>query len=225
MPETELYSPIKTFLESQGYTVKAEINSCDVVAIRGDDPPVIIELKTGLTLQLLYQAIDRLSLTDAVYIAIAKPKRALPIAAVKLVKRLGLGLIVVSKSGSVDVFADPAPYSPRQNTKRKSALLKEFRNRQGDPNIGGSTKTKLMTAYKQDALRCLKILSVHGPTRVVDVRKLTHVERAATILRSDYYGWFTKHARGVYTITEIGTEAIEIFSVEIASITKSESPR
>lgn len=225
MPETELYSPIKTFLESQGYTVKAEINSCDVVAIRGDDPPVIIELKTGLTLQLLYQAIDRLSLTDAVYIAIAKPKRALPIAAVKLVKRLGLGLIVVSKSGSVDVFADPAPYSPRQNTKRKSALLKEFRNRQGDPNIGGSTKTKLMTAYKQDALRCLRILSVHGPTRVVDVRKLTHVERAATILRSDYYGWFTKHARGVYTITEIGTEAIEIFSVEIASITKSESPR
>ena len=225
MPETELYSPIKTFLESQGYTVKAEINSCDVVAIRGDDPPVIIELKTGLTLQLLYQAIDRLSLTDAVYIAIAKPKRALPIAAVKLVKRLGLGLIVVSKSGSVDVFADPAPYTPRQNTKRKSALLKEFRNRQGDPNIGGSTKTKLMTAYKQDALRCLKILSVHGPTRVVDVRKLTHVERAATILRSDYYGWFTKHARGVYTITEIGTEAIEIFSVEIASITKSESPR
>ena len=225
MPETELYSPIKTFLEAQGYTVKAEINSCDVVAIRGDDPPVIIELKTGLTLQLLYQAIDRLSLTDAVYIAIAKPKRALPIAAVKLVKRLGLGLIVVSKSGSVDVFADPAPYSPRQNTKRKSALLKEFRNRQGDPNIGGSTKTKLMTAYKQDALRCLRILSVHGPTRVVDVRKLTHVERAATILRSDYYGWFTKHARGVYTITEIGTEAIEIFSVEIASITKSESPR
>ena len=225
MPETELYSPIKTFLEAQGYTVKAEIKSCDVVAIRGDDPPVIIELKTGLTLQLLYQAIDRLSLTDAVYIAIAKPKRALPIAAVKLVKRLGLGLIVVSKSGSVDVFADPAPYSPRQNTKRKSALLKEFRNRQGDPNIGGSTKTKLMTAYKQDALRCLKILSVHGPTRVVDVRKLTHVERAATILRSDYYGWFTKHARGVYTITEIGTEAIEIFSVEIASITKSESPR
>ena len=225
MPETELYSPIKTFLESQGYTVKAEIKSCDVVAIRGDDPPVIIELKTGLTLQLLYQAIDRLSLTDAVYIAIAKPKRALPIAAVKLVKRLGLGLIVVSKSGRVDVFADPAPYTPRQNTKRKSALLKEFRNRQGDPNIGGSTKTKLMTAYKQDALRCLRILSVHGPTRVVDVRKLTHVERAATILRSDYYGWFTKHARGVYTITEIGTEAIEIFSVEIASITKSESPR
>lgn len=225
MLETSLYPPIKAFLESQGYTVKAEINSCDVVAIRGDDPPVIIELKTGLTLQLLYQAIDRLSLTDAVYIAIAKPKRALPIAAVKLVKRLGLGLIVVSKSGSVDVFADPAPYSPRQNTKRKSALLKEFRNRQGDPNIGGSTKTKLMTAYKQDALRCLKILSVHGPTRAVDVRKLTHVERAATILRSDYYGWFTKHARGVYTITEIGTEAIEIFSVEIASITKSESPR
>jgi hypothetical protein len=225
MPETDLYLPIKAFLESQGYTVKSEVNSCDVVAMRGDDPPVIVELKTGLTLQLFYQAMDRLTLTDAVYIAIARPKRAVPSDAVKLTKRLGLGLIVVSKSGSVEVIADPASYIPRQNAKRKSALLKEFRHRQGDPNTGGSTKTKLMTAYKQDALRCLAHLNVNGPTKISTLSKETKVGRASSILRNDYYGWFIKQARGVYAITETGSVAIKTFAVDIATITRSESPK
>jgi hypothetical protein len=225
MPETDLYLPIKSYLESQGYTVKAEVNSCDVVALRAGDPPVIVELKTGLTLQLFYQAMDRLTLTDAVYIAIARPKRAVPTEAVKLTKRLGLGLIVVSKSGSVEVLADPAPYAPRQNAKRKTALLKEFRSRQGDPNTGGSTKTKLMTAYKQDALRCLAHLHANGPTKVSTLRKETKVERAATILRSDYYGWFVKRERGIYAITNDGTAAIKTFAVQITAVTQSESPK
>lgn len=219
MRETDLYPPIKIFLESQGYTVKAEISSCDVMAIRGDDPPVIIELKTGLTLQLFYQAVDRLALTDAVYIAVPRPKRAVPSEAVKLTKRLGLGLIVVAKSGSIEVLADPAPYAPRQNAKRKTALLKEFRNRQGDPNIGGSTKTKLMTAYKQDALRCLIHLHHNGPTRVVDIRNQTRVDRASNILRSDYYGWFIKEQRGIYSLTAAGSKAVVEFKIEIAILT------
>jgi hypothetical protein len=218
MAETDLYLPIKSFLESQGYTVKAEVHSCDVVAMRGDDPPVIVELKTGLTLQLFYQAMDRLALTDAVYIAIAKPKRAVPSDAVKLCKRLGLGLIVIAKSGAVEVIADPVPYTPRQHAKRKTALLKEFRNRKGDPNIGGSTKTKLMTAYKQDALRCLSHLHVNGPTKVSVLRKETKVERAATILRSDYYGWFAKVERGVFAVTEVGVVAVAEFKIEIARL-------
>jgi hypothetical protein len=218
MAETDLYLPVKSLLESQGYTVKAEVNSCDVVAMRGDEPPVIVELKTGLTLQLLYQAMDRLSLTDAVYIAIARPKRAVPREAVKLCKLLGLGLIIVAKSGTVEVVADPAPYKPRPHSKRKIALLKEFRSRLGDPNIGGSTKTKLMTAYKQDALRCLVHLHVNGPTKISHLRKETNVERAATILRSDYYGWFVKQERGVYAITNHGVEQVAIFKTEISRL-------
>jgi hypothetical protein len=219
MPETDLYQPIKAFLESQGYAVKAEVQSCDVVAMRGDDPPVIVELKTGLTLQLFYQAMDRLTLTDAVYIAITRPKRAVPSDAVKLCKRLGLGLIIVAKSGAVEVLADPVAYNPRQNIKRKTALLKEFRNRLGDPNTGGSTKTKLMTAYKQDALRCLAHLHREGPTKIAELRKHTKVDRSATILRSDYYGWFIKHARGIYGLTENGIAAMQSFASEIAKLT------
>ena len=216
--ETDLYPPIKRLLESQGFEVKAEVKSCDVMAVRGDESPVIVELKNGLTLQLIYQAIDRLSITDLVYIAVAKPKRAVPLEAQKLCKRLGLGLLVVSKSGSVDVLAEPVPYTPRPNKNRKATLLKEFHKRKGDPNIGGSTKTKLMTAYKQDALRCLTYLNTNGPTKISDLSKNTKVDRAATILRSDYYGWFAKQSRGIYSLSKIGTKAILDFADAIANL-------
>ncbi len=216
--ETDLYAPIKRLLESQGYQVKAEVKSCDVMAVRGDEPPLIVELKTGLTLQLIYQAIDRLSITECVYIAISKPKRAVPSEAVKLCKRLGLGLLVVAKSGSVDVLAEPVPYLPRSNKNRTNALLKEFEKRRGDPNIGGSTKTKLMTAYKQDALRCLCHLHSNGSTKISNLRKATQVDRAATILRADYYGWFVKEDRGIYNVTDAGRSAILIFAREIAAL-------
>ena len=33
--ETDLYPPIKAFLEDQGYVVKAEVGAADVVAVRG----------------------------------------------------------------------------------------------------------------------------------------------------------------------------------------------
>jgi hypothetical protein len=216
--ETDLYAPVKRLLESQGYTVKAEVKSCDVIAVRGDEPPIIVELKNGLTLQLIYQAIDRLSITEHVYIAIAKPKRAVPLEAQKLCKRLGLGLLVVFKSGTVAILAEPVPYAPRPNKNRKTALLKEFHKRKGDPNIGGSTKVKLVTAYKQDALRCLCHLHSNGATKVSHIRKATQVDRAATILRADYYGWFFKEDRGIYNITDAGRSAIVMFEREIAGL-------
>jgi hypothetical protein len=34
MPETDHYLPIKRHLEFQGYTFKAEVKGCDVVALR-----------------------------------------------------------------------------------------------------------------------------------------------------------------------------------------------
>ena len=64
MPETDLYGPIKTFLEAQGYVVKGEIGACDVMAVRGDEGPVVVELKERLTLALILQAVDRLTFSD-----------------------------------------------------------------------------------------------------------------------------------------------------------------
>lgn len=33
--ETDLYGPVKSFLEGQGYVVKSEVGVADVVALRG----------------------------------------------------------------------------------------------------------------------------------------------------------------------------------------------
>ncbi len=43
--ESDLYAPVKALLEGQGYVVKGEVRGCDVVAVRGEEPPVIVELK------------------------------------------------------------------------------------------------------------------------------------------------------------------------------------
>ena len=219
MRETDLYPAVKSFLEARGFEVKAEVNGCDVVARREGDAPVIVELKLGFTLQLVYQAVDRLALADHVYIAVAKAKRGLPVEAVKLCRRLGLGLIVVAASGSIEVLAEPAPYAPRKSVKRGQRLLKEFTKRKGDPNLGGSGGTKLMTAYKQDALRCLTHLSTHGPSKLAALRTATKVERAANIMRDNYYGWFGRAGRGVYELTSEGQAATKSFATHISALT------
>ena len=195
---------MKRHLEVQGYEVKSEIKSCDVVGLRADEVPVIVELKQAMSLALLYQAIDRLAVTEHVYIAIARPKRGVASSALKLCRRLGLGLIVVTASGSVEVMADPVPYKPRLNTRKRGLLLKEFNARSGDPNLGGSTRTPLMTAYRQDAIKCAAYLSAHGPTRVRDLKAATRVDRSASILRGNVYGWFRKADRGIYELSPLG---------------------
>ena len=54
--ETDLYPPVKAYLEGQGYAVKGEVQGCDVVALRGAEPPVIVELKQRFSLDLVLQA-------------------------------------------------------------------------------------------------------------------------------------------------------------------------
>lgn len=93
--ESDLYPPVKALLERQGYTVKGEVGAADVVARRGDEPPVVVELKLRFSLSLYHQAIARQALTDLVYIAVPRPegrgaRRALK-DNVALCRRLGLG--------------------------------------------------------------------------------------------------------------------------------------
>src|SRR5438477_9318086 len=71
--ETALYMPVKQFLERRGYEVKAEVRGCDLVARRGDEPLVVVELKLRLNLTLILQGVDRLALTERVYLALPRP--------------------------------------------------------------------------------------------------------------------------------------------------------
>ena len=218
MKETELYAPIKSYLEGQGYEVKAEVKDCDLVAVRGTEEPIIIELKISLSIALLMQGIDRQTMTDAVYVAVpaGKGKRwASQVKdAVKLCRRLGLGFISVrfdAKTPSVLVHCDAGPYQPRKVKKRKEALLKEFERRIGDHNTGGQTKRKIITAYRQDALRIAMALN-DGPNKPSVLKKELGVDKAASILQADHYGWFERVERGVYELRASGEEALEIYA-------------
>ncbi|HLA01431.1 MAG TPA: DUF2161 family putative PD-(D/E)XK-type phosphodiesterase [Aestuariivirga sp.] len=217
LPETDLYLPVKRFLEAQGYDVKGEIGDCDVLAVRGNEPPVIVELKTGFNLQLLLQGIDRQTVTDSVYLAIPEPKRPLPQDILRLCKRLGLGLLVVDRDW-VEAYLDPAPYQPRKAPRRKAVLLKEFQRRVGDYNSGGSSRRPLVTAYRQDALRCVKFLKNTGASKVSDIVAQTKVERAAGILQRDPYGWFVREDRGIYFLSPKGEAAVTMFADVLAAV-------
>ena len=39
MKESDLYPPLKEFLEDQNYEVKGEVQDCDVLAVRGEEAP------------------------------------------------------------------------------------------------------------------------------------------------------------------------------------------
>jgi hypothetical protein len=204
-PESALSAPVKALLVAQGYDVKGEITGCDLVGVRGDDPPVIVELKRTFSLALVHQGIDRLALSDAVYLAVgAWPARATEVR--RLCRRLGLGLIVVT-GGRADVLEDPSPYQPRRNARRAGRLLREHQRRVGDPMAGGSTRVPVMTAYRQQALRCARLLEP-GPMTPREMRAAADVPNAGPILRDDVYGWFERIARGTYVLTPRGREAL-----------------
>ena len=213
--ESDLYPPVKALLEGQGYVVKGEVRGCDVVAVRGSEAPVVVELKRVFGLGLVLQGVDRLALTDAVYLAVGQwPKQMKNVK--KLCRRLGLGLIVVAHERA-DIVLDPAPYAPRKNKRKLGRMLGEHARRVGDPNRGGSsTRVPMMTAYRQEALRCAELLKT-GPMTLAALRAAADVPNAAKILQHDYYGWFERVERGTYGLTPAGARGLETFAMPLTS--------
>jgi len=185
--------------------------------VRGSEPPVIVELKRAFGLGLVLQGVDRLALSDAVYLAVgAWPKDMRKVR--KLCRRLGLGLMVVVKERA-EVALDPTPYRypPRKKRRRAGRLLGEHARRVGDPNRGGSsTKVPMMTAYRQTALRCAASLAAHGSMKVAALRAACDAPNAAAILRDDFYGWFERVERGVYALTPKGRRELELHNARAA---------
>ena len=126
----------------------------------------------------------------------------------KLLRRIGVGLLMVDRAGNVAVLLEPGPYQPRKNRGRHRALVREHRGRSGDPNIGGSTRRPLMTAYRQNALSCAAALAGGKPCSVADIRRATGTEIAGRILLRNVYGWFERARRGQYRLTPLGQQAL-----------------
>jgi hypothetical protein len=228
LSETELYPPIKSFLEKQGYSVRAEVRNCDLVAIRGEEPPIIVELKKTFNLPLLIQGIHRLQHSNQVYLAVEQnPKGRAPYNLKwsdlqHLCRMLGLGLMTVrfykTKKPFVEIQCDPIPYIPRKNAKRTASILNEFKERSGDYNVGGSNKRKLVTAYREKSLRCAVLLQQNGPLTTKQLREMTGNGKVTLLLQHNYYLWFQRVNRGVYELTPLGVEALGTFEHVILGV-------
>jgi hypothetical protein len=235
--EATLYAPVKLFLQRLGYEVKGEVRGCDLVARRGDEPPVIVELKLRFNLALVLQGIDRLALSERVYVAVPRPssRRGRPGRGARglvpdapgvrrLCCRLGLGLILVDRD-SIVVVEEPVPYRPRPASGRAARLIAEFERRQGDMNVGGRRRTPIVTAYRQDALRCARALVASGPMALAELRIATGVGAAAHILQRNVYGWFERLGRGTYRVSDRGREALGQFAVAVAALADPNAAR
>ena len=218
MKESDLYPSLKGFLEAQNFEVKGEVQNCDVLAVRGEETPVVVELKLTLNLNVILQAVERLILTPKVYIGVPGQCKILKRQRkriIKLLRMLGLGLIVIRpgwKTGSVEVLLDPGEYKPRQSKRKQERLLGEFMNRVGDPNMGGADRRKgIMTAYRQKALAIASFLRDNGPTKASNIANALNEPKTRDILYRNVYGWFDRVSLGIYALSTRGNREIPLW--------------
>lgn len=217
--EEDLFDPICKWLINNGYTVQAEVQSCDVVAQK-DDEMLIIELKKSFNLQLVYQCLERQKLSPIVYAAIANPNRGKRNKnfnkITNLLKRLGIGLFVVhlyKSSSIVDHIHEAQTVKVRKNARKKNKVLNEISKRSGNYNKGGK-QGKIITAYREAALHVYFLLHKRVEASPSELIKDGAPPNTGNILRDNHYGWYHKIARGRYTfdvdLKDIKTEYGEV---------------
>lgn len=228
LKEEQLYEPIKSYFTERGYEVKSEVNHCDLVGVHQETEEVIIvEMKKTFNLALLLQGVERLRLGAAVYLAVERNRKKSGAVnqrysdLTELCRRLGIGLLTVTfyvtKKPVVELLCSPNEEPIRRNRPSKGRrLLYEFKERSGDYNVGGSHARKLVTAYRERALRCANALDELQQASPSQITKLTGVRNVGNILRDNHYLWFKKIDRGVYCLTDEGKQALKEYETIIA---------
>ena len=213
--ETDLCSPVRDYLVAQGYTVRSEVKDCDMVAVKGGDL-IAIELKRRFDTKLLVQATKRQRVTGTVYVAV--PRSAVRgkgrdwWGVRRLCRQLELGLILVDldkEPAWVDVVFHPVPCDRKRSSRARRAVLEEMAGRSDDYNAGGSAGTKLVTAYRENAIRIACCLEAHGSLTPRELREMGTGQKTTSILNSNFYEWFERVDRGVYRIRAKGRAALK----------------
>jgi hypothetical protein len=215
LKESDLSQPVTSYLEENGYSVQCEVHNTDIVAQK-DDEILAIELKKSFNATLLIQAVERQKFADSVYVAIPRPNNLRRSKNFKgmchLLKRLGLGLILVSflkTKTRIDVLIHPSDYEPRKSNYKKKAILREVAERSGSYNKGGITRKKIITAYKEKVIQIACYLEKFGPLSPKDLKKMGCPEKTGSMLYKDFYGWFERVEKGVYKLHENGAKALK----------------
>lgn len=219
MKETDLFDPIRQYLEAQGYSVHSEVRHCDLVARMGDKI-IIIELKTQMSLKLIMQAVQRQELNPNVYLALPlKQASAYPTNYIdfkRLLRRLGLGLMFVrflKTKTKIEIAMHPGKASAFQRSKQLEMIIREIDGRYAEFNTAGEpSTTEKLTAYKQQSIAIAHKLAENGPSSPSQLRSLGTSLKTQRILAANVYGWFDRHRRGVYGLNNAGMTALENYS-------------
>lgn len=210
--ESDLFLPVQTYLQSLGYAVNGEVKSCDVLANK-DEEWLVVELKKTLNLEVILQAAERQKISDLVYIAVLKPEKFNKSSKYKrichLLRRLEIGLMLVKldgKGSQVEVVQRAEPFdrlkSQRVNQKKRVKTQEEFKKRKSQ-SVGGVTRTKVMTAYREQAIEIAELLEEKGPSQPKNLTILgVDSKQVQNILYKNYYGWFNRLGKGIYETSE-----------------------
>lgn len=224
--ERDMYAPVKAYFQSQGWDVKAEVQGCDMAALR-EGRLLMAEMKLTLNLDVVLQAVERQSAADTVYIAVPGKKKAMRTqrwrGSLELLKRLNIGLIVVwATAGAYDVeeLVEPAEGGgqPRGRAARKRVRIEqELNGRTGDWNTGGVHAHKLVTAYREAALRVAKQLAQGAPMSAKQLKPAgERSTRTYRMLTDNHYGWFRRLGQGLFGLTDEGVKALAVYGEIVA---------
>lgn len=219
--ERDMYAPVKAFFQSQGWEVKSEVDGCDVAALRGG-ALMMAEMKLTLNLDVVLQAVERQRAANIVYIAVPGKKKAVRTqrwrSSLELLKRLNIGLLIVWAAGEtcdVEELIEPeeSGEKPRGHASRKRIRIeRELNGRSGDWNTGGVHARKLITAYREAALRVARQLAAGEPMSAKLLKPAGETSRRTyMILTNNHYGWFRRLGKGLFGLTDEGRKALGVY--------------
>jgi hypothetical protein len=220
--ERDLYAPVKAHLQSLGWDVKAEVEGCDAAALR-DGKLLAVELKLSLNLDVILQAVQRQRLADAAYVAVPAKRAAMRTRrwrdTLELLKRLNIGLLTVSHSAGawhVEELIEPVlcegNHVRGHAVRRRSRILEEMQGRTGDWNTGGVRGQKLVTAYREAALRLAALLADGGPMSAKQLKPDGERSRSTyLILKNNHYNWFRPLGKGLFALTDVGRQGLDAY--------------
>ncbi|MGE5703526.1 MAG: hypothetical protein ACM32O_13430 [Clostridia bacterium] len=112
MKETDLYEPIKQWMEERGFTAYPEVECrsgggrADIVVTSGAVTGVV-EMKRTLSLELLDQALRWRGYANLIWIAIPHKQKKYKQVVTILLRDYGIGLLAISKTGRVWCIQNP----------------------------------------------------------------------------------------------------------------------
>ncbi len=212
--ESDLYEPVKKLFIEMGFDVRSEVKDCDIVAVKQENT-IVAELKKSFNITLVYQLLQRQTFCKNVYAVIPRPKKGAKDKnwknMLKLCKRLDFGVITVaidSPTKLAQIICSPEGITKITNYKQKKSVEKEMVLRSEDFNKGGINCKKIVTVYREKAIKLLCVLKKEKTLTSAKLKELGYDKSEYSVLYNNFYKWFTKIEKGVYCISEEGEKAL-----------------